>query len=353
MNTLLNLTAENINIQVGDKILIKGQMASGKTRLLEKIAHHLPENTFDFLSQTLDDNFISGTVAENLAFKLENAAMALPDMKKQVRCCAETYGLTAHLKTDVSALTTYQKQQLALVQLLIAPSDCLFLDEPLFLPSHYDGTLIVTGDFDTAYFDQVIDLSRDHKLTILAANELNLDRHINPDKAILSVTELVENVSFTIYQGEKVAISGLSHLPLADQLAGFLPTSGEIDYYYEDITHQALHKRGRKIGYVMANPDDMIFLSKISEAELSDDLLTLCQLDSLKKSSISQLSYRQKRWFTLACILKQATPIVLIDQPEFEGFPELLTYLDQQGTTLLVITDQPEFLPYLDRQEVF
>jgi hypothetical protein len=65
------------------------------------------------------------------------------------------------------------------------------------------------------------------------------------------------------------------------------------------------------------------------------------------------LSHRQKRLFTTACILKQATPIVIIDQPEFEGFLEVLNYLDRQGVTLILITNQDIFLPFMDRQEVF
>ena len=49
----------------------------------------------------------------------------------------------------------------------------------------------------------------------------------------------------------------------------------------------------------------------------------------------------------------QATPIVIIDQPEFEGFPEILAYLDRQGVTLILVTDEDKLLPFMDRQEVF
>ncbi|MDD3015865.1 MAG: ATP-binding cassette domain-containing protein [Lactococcus chungangensis] len=351
MNTLKTPTGEPIIIQRGDKILITGALGSGKTSLLKEIAATFPKDQFDSLFQTLDDNFIPGTVAENLAFTLENNAIPFREMKLSVLACAKDYHLTDELETDISELSTYKKQVLAMAQILIHPTDILVLDEPLFLPEEFDGTLIVAGNFEHDLFDCVIDLSVE--IPTQVTPELTLKRQINPNKAILSVTELVDQMSFAVYEGEKVAITAPAELPIADMLAGFRSTSGEIDFYYEDVTYQSLDKRGRKIGYIMANPDDMIFVKRVSDAEIPDELLALCQLTPLKNAQLSDLSHRQKRLFTTACILKQATPIVIIDQPEFEGFLEILSYLDRQGVTLILITNQDIFLPFMDRQEVF
>ena len=351
MNTLKTPTGEPIIIQRGDKILITGALGSGKTSLLKEIAATFPKDQFDSLFQTLDDNFIPGTVAENLAFTLENNAIPFREMKLSVLACAKDYHLTDELETDISELSTYKKQVLAMAQILIHPTDILVLDEPLFLPEEFDGTLIVAGNFEHDLFDCVIDLSVE--IPTQVTPELTLKRQINPNKAILSVTELVDQMSFAVYEGEKIAITAPAELPIADMLAGFRSTSGEIDFYYEAVTYQSLDKRGRKIGYIMANPDDMIFVKRVSDAEIPDELLALCQLTPLKNAQLSDLSHRQKRLFTTACILKQATPIVIIDQPEFEGFLEILSYLDRQGVTLILITNQDIFLPFMDRQEVF
>ena len=351
MNTLKTPTGEPIIIQRGDKILITGALGSGKTSLLKEIAATFPKDQFDSLFQTLDDNFIPGTVAENLAFTLENNAIPFREMKLSVLACAKDYHLTDELETDISELSTYKKQVLAMAQILIHPTDILVLDEPLFLPEEFDGTLIVAGNFEHDLFDCLIDLSVE--IPTQVTPELTLKRQINPNKAILSVTELVDQMSFAVYEGEKVAITAPAELPIADMLAGFRSTSGEIDFYYEDVTYQSLDKRGRKIGYIMANLDDMIFVKRVSDAEIPDELLALCQLTPLKNAQLSDLSHRQKRLFTTACILKQATPIVIIDQPEFEGFLEILSYLDRQGVTLILITNQDIFLPFMDRQEVF
>ena len=351
MNTLKTPTGEPIIIQRGDKILITGALGSGKTSLLKEIAATFPKDQFDSLFQTLDDNFIPGTVAENLAFTLENNAIPFREMKLSVLACAKDYHLTDELETDISELSTYKKQVLAMAQILIHPTDILVLDEPLFLPEEFDGTLIVAGNFEHDLFDCVIDLSVE--IPTQVTPELTLKRQINPNKAILSVTELVDQMSFAVYEGEKIAITAPAELPIADMLAGFRSTSNEIDFYYEDVTYQSLDKRGRKIGYIMANPDDMIFVKRVSDAEIPDELLALCQLTPFKNAQLSDLSHRQKRLFTTACILKQATPIVIIDQPEFEGFLEILSYLDRQGVTLILITNQDIFLPFMDRQEVF
>src|SRR5574341_437203 len=186
MEKILALEAYHLDLNCGEKLLIKGPMASGKTKLLTDIATQLPAYQFDFLSQTLDDNFIPGTVAENLAFNLENDAIS-----------------SEEIATKIYELPTAQKQVISLIQILIHPMTTLLLDEPLFLPTDYTGTLIVTGDFDETLFDHVICLPDSLSDSPTADAQVALKRDINHDKAILSVTEVVSGVSFTVYQGEK------------------------------------------------------------------------------------------------------------------------------------------------------
>lgn len=346
MEKELILTIDNFNIYQDEKILIKGGIASGKTQFLRRIAQQLPKYQFDFLSQTLNDNFIYGTVAENLSFNLENNAIPRDSMLKSVDTTANLYELNDVLDWHINDLSTYQKQVLALAQLLIHPTPILLLDEPYKLPSDYNGTLIVTGDFDSDIFDQVIDLSKSDHID----EQFDYTRAVNPDKAILSVTELAKDVSFSVFEGEKVMITAPLDIRIADMIAGFYDTPGEVDYYYEDITHQTLDKRGRKIGYIMANPQDMIVVNKISKAAISDDILALCGLSAFKHDKLSTLSFRQQKLFTTACILMQDTPIVIFDQPEIACFSEILHYLDQKGATVILTSASKLFLPLMDRE---
>ncbi|MDR1606199.1 MAG: ATP-binding cassette domain-containing protein [Streptococcaceae bacterium] len=355
MEKLLTLETYNLTIHAGDKVLIKGGMASGKTKLLTEIATALPKHQFDWLDQTLDNNFIAGTVADNLAFNLENNAVAHDVMVQQVLASAENFDLTALLQTDVYSprLTTHQKQRLALAQILIQPTKTLLLDEPYALPDAFDGTLIVTGDFDPQLFDQVIQLSEQVSTLTDHMSLPNLIRPINPDKAILSVTQLFDGISFVIYEGEKVILTSSAELPIADTLAGLRATAGEIDFYYEEITRQPLSKRSRKVGYIMANPADMIFVERVADAAISEEILTLCGLTDVQELPLSALSFRQKRLFTTATILMQETPVLIFDQPETERFPEILAYLDRKQVTVVLTNAADQFIPLMDRQEVF
>lgn len=350
MKKRLILKIDNFSIYQDDKILINGGMASGKTKLLSRIAEQLPKYEFDFLSQTLNDNFIYGTVAENLAFNLENDAVPRPTMLANVNTTADLYGLSDVLELHINDLSTYQKQVLALAQILIHPTPILLLDEPIYLPDDCSGTLIVTGDFNPELFDQVINLSPQTSVIETLEDHVGYKRQVNPDKAILSVTELDKDLSFSIYEGEKVMITAPTHIRIADMIAGFSETTGEIDYYYEDITHQTLDKKSRKIGYIMANPQDMIIVDKVSQAEISEDILTLCGLSDVKHEKLSTLSFRQKKLFATACILMQDTPIIIFDRPEQTYFSQILHYLDQKGVTVILTSANQTFLPLMDRE---
>ncbi|GFH42263.1 hypothetical protein Hs30E_08140 [Lactococcus hodotermopsidis] len=357
MKKILDLEPHHCQIHEGESLLIKGAIACGKTKLLLEIAEKLPKNQFDFLFQDIDDNFVTGTVAENLAFNLENDAVAHDKMVAMVQATAEKFELTDFLTKDVREIPTRQKQILALAQILIQPTDILLLDEPLLLPYNFDdettaytGTLIVTGNFDERLFDHVIHLT-DESTEI---PNVKLTRKINPHKKILSVHNLIEDLSFVIYEGEKVALSIESDVPLADMLTGFLPTtSGEVYFYYEAIGNMEMKRLARRIGYVMANPADMIFVNRVSEYHIPDDLLTLCGLETLKNKKISELTFRQKRLFTIATILMLKTPIVIFDQPDFAYFPEILAYLDQKGVSIIALTENAKIIDLMDRQEVF
>ncbi|GFH39784.1 ATP-binding cassette domain-containing protein [Lactococcus insecticola] len=355
MRKVLDLEGHQLTIDQGQKILITGPIASGKTQFLAALASHLPKHEIDQHFQDIDANFISGSVAENLAFTLENDAAPREQMLEAVTAAAETYALTAFLGTDIRDLPTRQKELLAMAQILIHPADILLLDAPAFLPDEFPGCLIVAGrltDYDANLFDQVITLTADP-----SEHDVKPDftRQINPDKAILSVTELVEDMSFQVFEGEKLALSHHSDAPIGDMLAGFRKTTGEVDYYYENITLQPLDKRTKKVNYVPKNPFDMLFVRRVSDLKISDELLTLCGLSDQAKNKtlIKDLSHGQKRLFVTASVLMRQAPVIIFDQPELTHFPEILQYLDARQITVVVLSNQPDVVALMDRQEVF
>lgn len=151
------LKAIDLTIEKGQKVLIVGASGSGKSTIGhclngiipnihqgEKIGQLLidGQDVFDqsvydksrLVSTVLQDpdgQFIGLTVAEDLAFSLENDCVPLPEMQSKVQSWAERWDLTAFLQHRPQDLSGGQKQRVSLAGVLIDESPILLFDEPL------------------------------------------------------------------------------------------------------------------------------------------------------------------------------------------------------------------------------
>lgn len=151
------LKAIDLTIEKGQKVLIVGASGSGKSTIGhclngiipnihqgEKIGQLLidGQDVFDqsvydksrLVSTVLQDpdgQFIGLTVAEDLAFSLENDCVPLPEMQSKVQSWAERLDLTAFLQHRPQDLSGGQKQRVSLAGVLIDESLILLFDEPL------------------------------------------------------------------------------------------------------------------------------------------------------------------------------------------------------------------------------
>lgn len=151
------LKAIDLTIEKGQKVLIVGASGSGKSTIGhclngiipnihqgEKIGQLLidGQDVFDqsvydksrLVSTVLQDpdgQFIGLTVAEDLAFSLENDCVLLPEMQSKVQSWAERLDLTAFLQHRPQDLSGGQKQRVSLAGVLIDESPILLFDEPL------------------------------------------------------------------------------------------------------------------------------------------------------------------------------------------------------------------------------
>ena len=147
----------NLAIHRGEKILIAGPSGCGKSTMASCINGLIPfsyhgemtgsvkllgKETRDLslfaISQTVgtvlqdsDGQFIGMTVAEDIAFALENDCVGEPELHDRVRRAAELVGVGGHLKHAPGDLSGGQKQRAALAGVMVNEVDLLLFDEPL------------------------------------------------------------------------------------------------------------------------------------------------------------------------------------------------------------------------------
>lgn len=158
-DALKTTTIKNINLSInkGEKVLITGQSGCGKSTLVHLmnglIPHSYPgEITGELnifgksykdldifkLSQNIgtvlqdtDGQFIGLTVAEDIAFALENQMVGEPELHDRVRETAEVVNIDTHLLNSPSELSGGQKQRVSLAGVMVNDVDVLLFDEPL------------------------------------------------------------------------------------------------------------------------------------------------------------------------------------------------------------------------------
>ncbi|MCM1386568.1 MAG: ABC transporter ATP-binding protein [Bacillus sp. (in: Bacteria)] len=152
-------TIKDINLAIypGEKVLIVGPSGSGKSTLAHCINGLVPfaykgeitgtytvngQNPLDLgifglsklvgtVLQDTDGQFIGLTVAEDIAFALENDEVPQPEMFERVAKVAETVEVQSVLGNAPGALSGGQKQRVSMAGVMIDRVDILLFDEPL------------------------------------------------------------------------------------------------------------------------------------------------------------------------------------------------------------------------------
>jgi energy-coupling factor transporter ATP-binding protein EcfA2 len=157
--TQVEPTLHHINLKIypGEKVLIVGPSGSGKSTLAHCINGLVPfsysgESTGECLvagkpangegifalSQTVgtvlqdtDGQFIGLTVAEDIAFALENDLVPQDEMRRRVDLAADAVDLKPFLQHAPYALSGGQKQRVSMAGVLVSEVKVLLFDEPL------------------------------------------------------------------------------------------------------------------------------------------------------------------------------------------------------------------------------
>ena len=217
----------SFDIAKGEKVLILGPSGSGKSTLAQCLNGIIPNihkgqakgqvriDGQDIFKQSIydksqsvstvlqdpDGQFIGLTVAEDLAFALENDCADQSEMKDKVALWAERLDLTSLLNHRPQDLSGGQKQRVSLAGVLIDESPILLFDEPLanLDPKSGQGTIDLIDKIHEEVGATTIII--EHRLEdvlyrpvdrILLVNKGELLFNGRPDE-LLSSTLLLEN----------------------------------------------------------------------------------------------------------------------------------------------------------------
>ncbi len=147
----------DLKLHRGERILIAGPSGCGKSTLVHCINGLIPfsyrgqmtgslklkgretkemslfeiSHTVGTVLQDSDAQFVGMTVAEDIAFALENDCVADPVLHERVSEVADMVGIGGHLKHAPGELSGGQKQRVSVAGVLVDDVDILIFDEPL------------------------------------------------------------------------------------------------------------------------------------------------------------------------------------------------------------------------------
>lgn len=198
-------TLKNINFEAkpGEKIVIIGPSGSGKSTLAKAINSQIP-NTFDgdisgkvtiidkdienssifdisllvgTVLQDTDGQFVGLTVAEDIAFSLENDNVGQEEMKEIVHQWADILNIENLLNHKPNEISGGQKQRVSLAGVLVSDTPILLLDEPLANLDPKSGL---------ATMKLVDELNKKYSYTIIVIeHRLEEALNLNPDRILV------------------------------------------------------------------------------------------------------------------------------------------------------------------------
>lgn len=191
----------------------------------------------------------------------------------------------------------------------------------------------------------------------------------------------LENVSFSVNQGEFVSIlgkNGSGKSTITKLIMGVLEQdSGSIHLDGVDLSTLSIFERSQKVGVVMQNPNHMISHHMIFDeiafglrnrgleesviTEKVESVLELCGLSKFRHWPIEALSYGQKKRVTIASILVLEPQLLILDEPtagqDYRNYTSMLGFIQklnrELGITVVIIShDMHLVLEYTTRSIV-
>lgn len=318
----------------------------------------LPQDANDYLSR------IRETVAEEMAFSLENRGVPRKDILTRIRAVADMLDIKHLLGQDAGKLSGGQARIVALGALMVDNPQVLVLDEPFSgldknaqeivlsaiqqLKLLGKAIVVITRNYvhDEDLADEVLrledgELSRYERKSLPSNLEPNLDKKSprftgsNCSRVLLefagtnlgyqpSIPPIVSGFDLKIHAGECVALlgpNGIGKTTILKAAAGLLkPTTGKI-------------RTSTFPGLLLQNPNDQLFERTVFK-EVAYGLRSgadsrrqvaevLARLDLRGKAQMHpyELSISERKLVALASVLVYEPEILLLDEPT-EGLDE-------------------------------
>ncbi len=182
---------------------------------------------------------------------------------------------------------------------------------------------------------------------------------------------VLEHINATIQNGEFIGLggrNGCGKTTVTRLLMGLeKPVSGKIFHDGVDITAQDAAQRSRFMGYVFQRPERQMFRPTVREEvaygpqqlgmneqdiqEAVANALAATDLTDLAEAYPPNLNRGEKQRVAIASAIAMHTSCIILDEPtsgqdsaDKEHLMELLTHLNQQGMTILIITHDMDIL---------
>lgn len=182
----------NLNLDIGEFVIITGESGSGKTTLLNVISgldsyeegemyingietSHYAESDFEeyrkkYIGNIFQDfNLVNSyTVYQNIELILMIKGCTGEEIKQTVPAIIEKVGLTSHARTKVSKLSGGQKQRVAIARALAKDTEIIVADEP-------------TGNLDSVSAEDIArllsEISRDKLVIVVTHNYEQFEKY--------------------------------------------------------------------------------------------------------------------------------------------------------------------------------
>lgn len=416
---LNGLYPEAVEGTIKGEILFRGKATQDypKGKLNQKVG---------IVFQDPESQFCMIRVEDELAFVLENMAIPREEMYTRILTVLKQVGMQDFLYHNIHDLSGGQKQKIALASVLLMKPEYLILDEPTanldpvsrlefieviirLQKELQQGVLVIEHQAEdwVDYADRMLVLNHasqvvidDEPTAVFSAYQEELHSHhitfppayrkvpeqappaMNKDNTapIMKINQLafqhkkqpiLDNVSFSIYPGELLAILGENGagkstlLQLLTRLKQ--PQNGQIILHQKELTAWSEYELRKRTGFVFQQPEhqficdtvyqEITFGMQLNEmpAEQVENrasaLLKLLNLEKQQSRNPFMLSGGQKRRLSVATMLDGTPELLFFDEPtygqDYQTTKELMGImhsLREQGTAVVIVTHDMELV---------